>query len=204
MSIIIIDYGLGNLISVYNALRFLKADVKISDKKEDLKRADKIILPGVGASGDAMRGLKERGLSDALKEYILSGGIYLGICLGLQLLFEISEEGDTPGLGVFKGKVVRFEEKNGVKVPHIGWNRVEYSARAKACELFKGIKDNSYFYFDHSYYAVPEEPEAYSGGTFYGRMFTSMIWKNNIYAVQFHPERSQDLGLRLLNNFIKL
>jgi len=122
----------------------------------------------------------------------------------LQLLFEKSQEGDIYGLGILKGQVLRFDEKNNIKVPHIGWNGVVYRTRDKKCRLLDGIEDGSYFYFDHSYYAAPAEAEMFCGSTVYGSAFTSMIWKNNIYAVQFHPERSQNLGLRLLKNFIEL
>ena len=202
MKIIVVDYGLGNLTSVYNALKFLGASARVSASPEDLIKADKIVLPGVGAFKDAMRGLEKRGLLGPLNQALLTGKPYLGICLGLQILFEKSEEGIAKGLGVLKGKVKRFQEKDGIKVPQIGWNRVKLLSYSLG--LMKGIEDNSYFYFDHSYYAEPKDKTITAATTDYGINFTSMIWQDNIYAVQFHPERSQDLGLKVLENFIKL
>ena len=202
MRITIIDYGLGNLRSVYNALKFLSASPLISESPHDVQKADKIILPGVGSSKDAMGGLQKRGLTEVLKKFLASGKPYLGICLGLQILFEKSEEGDTDGLGIFKGPVKRFREKDGIKVPHIGWNTVK--AQSANAKITDGIKDESYFYFDHSYYVLPQDKSIIAGTTEYGLDFTSMIAKDKIYGVQFHPERSQDLGLKVLENFIKL
>ena len=202
MRITIIDYGLGNLRSVYNALKFLGASPLISESPHDAQQADKIILPGVGSSKDAMSGLKKRGLMEVLKKFLASGKPYLGICLGLQILFEKSEEGDTDGLGIFKGPVKRFREEDGIKVPHIGWNTVK--AQSSNAKITGGIKDESYFYFDHSYYVLPQDKSIIAGTTEYGLDFTSMIEKDKIYGVQFHPERSQDLGLKILKNFIKL
>lgn len=202
MKITVIDYGLGNLASVYNALVFLGAEAKISASPWDIEKADKLVLPGVGSFGGAMRGLEKRQLIGPLTKALAAGRIYLGICLGLQILFDMSEEGNAKGLGILKGKVRRFQEKKGIKVPHIGWNNVKL--KAYSLKLTAGIKNGSYFYFDHSYYADAKEKEIEEATTDYGGNFTSMISKDNIYAVQFHPERSQALGLKLLENFIKL
>ena len=202
--IVVIDYGLGNLTSVYNAFVFLDADVRVSSSRETIESVGKIVLPGVGAFQDAMKGLDERGLIEPLRECLSSGKIYLGICLGLQVLFETSEEGNREGLGVLKGKVRRFDETKGVKIPHIGWNSVDKLDKARDQRLTDGIEDGSYFYFDHSYYGKPDDEGIIAGTTEYGDRFGSFMAKDNIYAVQFHPERSQALGLRLLKNFIRL
>ncbi len=200
--IAVIDYGTGNLGSVFNALRSLGGDAKVTRKPDDLKRADKIVLPGVGAFRDAMEALTDLRLCDILKEEVLSGKIYLGICLGLELLFEKSQEGGScKGLGVFRGEVVRFGGA-GVKIPHMGWNTVKLEK--SGCPLFKGIEDEAYFYFVHSYYVRPGDASIVAARTEYGGRFTSMVWRDNIYAVQFHPEKSQDTGLRFLKNFMRL
>lgn len=193
MRIAIIDYGLGNLASVYNALVFLGADAKISDSPKDVEKADRLVLPGVGAFGNCIEGLAKRGLIGPLKKFLASGKAYLGICLGLQILFERSEEGNEKGLSVFKGEVKRFRAESGVKVPHIGWNTVRRKDDNKA---------EPYFYFDHSYYAEPGDKSIVSGTTYHGVEFASWIQKGNINAVQFHPERSQKLGLSFLEKFI--
>jgi len=202
LKIVVIDYGLGNLTSVHNALKFLKGNAVVSSSPHSLDECDKIVLPGVGSFGDAMLGLKERGLIGPLKKNISSGKPYLGICLGLQILFEKSEEGNKEGLGIFKGSVKRFSEKDGIKVPQIGWNRV--NIKSDNAKLMQGVKSGSYFYFDHSYYGLPEDKGIVAGTTCYGLEFASMIEKKNINALQFHPERSQELGLRILANFMKL
>ncbi|MDD4013390.1 MAG: imidazole glycerol phosphate synthase subunit HisH [Candidatus Omnitrophica bacterium] len=201
--IAIIDYGSGNLRSVYNAFKYLKAGVVVTDEPASLVKADKIVLPGVGSSKDAMRGLAERGLIGALKESIAGGKPFLGICLGLQLLFEKSQEGSgTECLGVLKGDVRLFPGSEGLKVPEIGWNTV--SLKGGGCPVFRGIPDESYFYFVHSYYCVSLDEEISAGKTEYGVRYTSAVWKDNIFAVQFHPERSQSNGIKLLENFIKI
>lgn len=211
MNIVIVDYGLGNLASVYNALNFLGVKPSISRSAREIEKADKIVLPGVGAFHDAMHGLKDRKLIEPLKESIIQGKPYLGICLGLQLLFQESEEGQARGLGIFKGKVRRFRERDGIKVPHIGWNAVarrpqtaDHGPQTTVHGLMRNIKDKSYFYFDHSYYATPVDKSIVVALTDYGVNFASMINKDNIFAVQFHPEKSQALGIKLLENFIKL
>lgn len=204
MSIIVIDYGLGNLTSVYNALKFLGAKAKISRSPQDLNKADKIVLPGVGAFKDAMRGLEKRNLVEAIKKALSSGKAYLGICLGLHVLFEESQEGNVNGIGILKGSVKRLQEKDGVKVPHIGWNGIKFKMQDAKCKITDGIEEGSHFYFDHSYYAEPKDGNIVAATTDYGVNFASMLHRDNIYAVQFHPERSQGLGLKLLENFIKL
>jgi imidazole glycerol-phosphate synthase subunit HisH len=195
----IIDYGSGNLRSVYNAFRYIGADVKVCDTPGDLDRVDKIVLPGVGASKDAMEGLVSGGYVEKLLENIGRNKPFLGICLGLQLLFDHSEESAGCGcLGLVKGEVKRFPSESGLKIPEIGWNAVNFTR--KDCPIFSGIESGEYFYFVHSYYC------AYSGEyaaafTSYGVEYTSALWKDNIFAVQFHPERSQERGLKLLRNF---
>jgi glutamine amidotransferase len=198
----IIDYGSGNLRSVYNAFRYLGEDVKVLDTPEELESANKIVLPGVGSSKDALEGLAKRGLREPLLDSIKKGKLFLGICLGLQLLFTKSEEsGGCECLDVIRGQVKLFPGGEGLKVPQIGWNTVKMR---EGCPLLKGLKDESYFYFVHSYYCNSEQPEYTAGETEYGIPYTSALWKDNIYAVQFHPERSQANGIKLLENFIKL
>lgn len=198
----IIDYGSGNLRSVYNAFRYIGEDVKVCESPKDLDAADKIVLPGVGSSKDAMDALKARGYVEKLLSNIEKGKPFLGICLGLQLLFDHSEEsGGCDCLGLFSGKVKLFPSGKGLKVPEIGWNTVELAS--KNCPIFDGIENGEYFYFVHSYYC------AYKGVhtaaiTSYGVEYTSALWKENIFAVQFHPERSQESGLKLLENFSKI
>ena len=200
--IAIIDYGAGNLKSVENASLFLGKKVKVTDSVNTIKKAKKIVLPGVGAFDDTMRELSKRGIAEAIKESQKSGKLYLGICLGLQVLFEGSDEGRVSGLGVIKGRVRRFKEEDGIKVPHIGWNTVHFTSCMG--RLTEGIKDEAYFYFDHSYYIFPEDAKIVAGTTEYGMNFVSMIKRENIYGMQFHPERSQANGLKMLENFIKL
>jgi len=200
--IAVIDYGMGNLGSVANALKRLGAETRITQDAADLKTAEKIVLPGVGAFRDAVDSLGKLKLTEALKEALASGKIYLGICLGLEVLFDKSEEGGgCSGLGVIKGSVLRFGSA-GFKVPHIGWNNVRF--RKRECPLFKGIPDNAHFYFVHSYYVKPADGSIEAASTEYGGDFTSMVWKDNIYATQFHPEKSQRIGLKLLENFVRL
>jgi glutamine amidotransferase len=200
--IAVIDYGMGNLGSVSKALKALGADVKVTQKSSELKKADKIVLPGVGAFRDAMNAIAKLELLEALKEDIASGKPYLGICLGLELLFEESEEGGkNTGLAILSGDVVRFDDPL-LKVPHIGWNRI--NKEKAACSLLKGIADGAFFYFVHSYYVRPKEGGIIAAVTDYGGNFASMVWKDNIYAVQFHPEKSQEVGIKFLENFIRL
>ncbi|NQT33174.1 MAG: imidazole glycerol phosphate synthase subunit HisH [Candidatus Omnitrophica bacterium] len=198
----IIDYGSGNLRSVYNAFRYLGADVKVCETPEDMKGAERIVFPGVGSSRDAMNGLSERGLIGPLLDNITRGVPFLGICLGLQLLFDTSDEsGGTDCLGLIRGKVKLFPGGEDMKVPQIGWNTV--NIMNYDCPIFKGIEDKTYFYFVHSYYCESAEEEYTAGITEYSASYTSALWKDNIFAVQFHPERSQAMGLKILENFIK-
>ena len=200
--IAVIDYEMGNLGSVSKALESLGAKVKVTQNPSDLKKADKIVLPGVGAFKDAMRALRGFKLLEPLKEAIDAKTPYLGICLGLELLFDESEEGgSSKGMGILKGDVVRFNDRL-LKVPHIGWNQLR--KKMADCPLFKGINDNAFFYFVHSYYVRPKDKSIIAATTDYGAEFTSMVWKDNIYAIQFHPEKSQAVGLKFLENFIKL
>ncbi len=198
--IVVVDYGRGNLRSVEKALQKLGYNTLVSSDPEQVLKADKLILPGVGAFGDCMANLCSYGLKEAVLEFIKSGKPFLGICLGLQLLFSESEEyGPVKGLNIISGKVKRFPK--GLKVPHMGWNTVKI---IKKNPLFEGIRDNSYFYFVHSYYVVPEEEKVVATITDYGLDFVSMVSWENIFATQFHPEKSQKVGLRFLDNFGKL
>ena len=202
---VIVDYGMGNLKSVYNALCSLDQDVRVTSKPDDLSDAQRIILPGVGAFGDAMRELEERGLKKPLQNFLHSGKPFLGICLGLQLLFEKSEENpESDGLGFFPGAIKRFDfaDLPGTKVPHMGWNTV--MIQKNACPLTRFLDDETYFYFVHSFYAESDNCDHVLATTSYGIDFASMLWKDNVYAAQFHPEKSQQGGLTLLRNFTEL
>lgn len=202
MNIVIVDYGMGNLKSVYNAFSYVGCRAKVSTSPSEIENADKLVLPGVGAFEDAMKGLEEKQLTLAVKKFIASGKFYLGICLGLQILFEESEEGKTPGLAVFKGKVRCFRKKKGLKIPHIGWNSVLPECKMRPME---GIKDGSFFYFVHSYYAEPSDKKVTAAVTEYGGIkFSSMVFKDNVFATQFHPERSQSVGLKFIKNFVEM
>ncbi|MBD3425847.1 MAG: imidazole glycerol phosphate synthase subunit HisH [Candidatus Omnitrophica bacterium] len=199
----IIDYGAGNLRSVHNAFRYIGEEVIICADRASMKDVDKLVFPGVGSGKDAMEGLAKRGLTGAIKDYLGDGRPFLGICLGLQLLFTRSEEsGGCEGLGVVEGNVRLFPRAEGLKVPQIGWNTV--NILKEGCPLFKGVRSGSYFYFVHSYYCDSTEKESTCGITEYGLEYTSALWKDNIYAVQFHPERSQSNGLKILENFSRL
>ncbi|HHW20298.1 MAG TPA: imidazole glycerol phosphate synthase subunit HisH [Thermodesulfovibrio thiophilus] len=200
--IALIDYGMGNIKSVSKALETTGTDVKITQSPEDIRNAKAIVLPGVGAFRDCMKNLSKLELISVIKEQILKGKPYLGICLGMQILFTESEEfGLCKGLDIFKGKVVRFQLSQGYKIPHMGWNTVKFHKKSR---LLEEIKDNSYFYFVHSYYVSPEDSKVVAGVTDYGVEFTSMIIHENIFATQFHPEKSQKTGLTLLRNFVKI
>ena len=195
--IAIVDYGMGNLKSVEKGFKKVGVDAQVTANARKISDADAIVLPGVGAFRDCVRNLTNLSLTAAINKSIQSGKPYLGICLGLQVLFSESEEfGTCKGLDVFRGKVVRFRIKE--KVPHMGWNNVRVSRRPP---IFDGIEDNSFFYFVHSFYIVPEDSGIVAGTTDYGVNFTSMIWKDNVFATQFHPEKSQELGLKLLKGF---
>lgn len=200
--IAIIDYGMGNIRSVSKAFETTGAEVSVIQSPDEIKKTKAIVLPGVGAFKDCMKNLSEQGFINVLKEEILSGKPYFGICLGLQILFTESEEfGLCKGLDILKGKVVRFSLPENYKIPHMGWNNVKFKKKNK---VFEEIPDNSYFYFVHSYYVMPEDSEAIAGVTDYGVEFTSMIIHENIFATQFHPEKSQKMGLKLIKNFVQL
>ncbi len=196
--IAIVDYGMGNLRSVEKGFQKVGVDARIVKDARNIEDASGVVLPGVGAFGDCMRNLTDRNLLGSVLRSIEKGKPYLGICLGLQVLFTESEEfGHSHGLDVFKGKVLRFPE-GGLKVPHMGWNSIRVKNRPP---ILDGISDGEYFYFVHSYYVAPEEEGVIAATTDYGVEFTSMAWRENIFAVQFHPEKSQSKGLRMLRNF---
>ncbi len=196
--IVIIDYGVGNLASVKNALDKLGAKSVISSDPEIIKKAKALILPGVGAAGQGMRNLKKQGLDKVVIAEINKGKPFLGICLGMQLLFEDSEEGDVKCLGVLKGSVKKFKKMK--KIPQIGWNQIDIE---KESSFFKDIKDKSYFYFVNSFYCLPKDKDVVAGVTTYGERFSSIVQKDNVIGVQFHPERSGKAGFQLLENFVK-
>ncbi len=197
--ICIIDYGAGNIESVRKALEYIGADCVVSADKEVLAAADAAILPGVGSFGDAMNELRSRGLEEPIKDFIASNKPFLGICLGLQILFESSEESPgAVGLGVLKGKIVRIPDGEGLKIPHMGWNSVEIK---KDDALFNGIPNNPYVYFVHSYYLKAEEDIVTSVAE-YGVNIHASVAKGNLRACQFHPEKSGELGISLLKNFV--
>ncbi len=197
--IAIIDYGMGNLRSVTNAFRRLGADMTITRDESAIRESTALVLPGVGAFGKCVENLKSFGLFDLLKEQIGEGKPYLGICLGMQILLESSEESPgVEGLGVIKGRVVRF--RGAMKIPHMGWNSVEIK---KPSTIFDSVPSGSYFYFVHSYYPEPLEESAIATVTDYGSKFASSLQRENVFASQFHPEKSQAVGLKLLSNFVK-
>ncbi|NOX53952.1 MAG: imidazole glycerol phosphate synthase subunit HisH [Planctomycetes bacterium] len=200
--ITIVDYGMGNLRSVQKAFEKLGVRAEITSDPDQVARAETLVVPGVGAFRDAMDELRRQGLVEPICKHIQADKPFLGICLGLQLLFDVSyEDGQWEGLGIVPGKVVRFQNQPGLKVPHMGWNSLKVVAESP---LLEGVPDGSYFYFVHSYYVVPEDREVVTAETDYGVWFTSMIRRGNLFATQFHPEKSQRLGLKLLDNFAKL
>ncbi|MEW6585309.1 MAG: imidazole glycerol phosphate synthase subunit HisH [Nitrospirota bacterium] len=195
--IAIIDYGMGNLRSVEKGFQKVGVDARVVSDAKSVLDAQAIVLPGVGAFRDCMRNLASLSLIEPVVKSIKAGKPYLGICLGLQILFSESEEfGVYKGLDIIPGKVVRFQVD--LKVPHMGWNTVRILRKPP---IFEGIKDESFFYFVHSYYVAPDEPSVIAGTTEYGITFTAMVWKDNVFATQFHPEKSQDNGLTILKNF---
>jgi glutamine amidotransferase len=197
--IAVVDYGMGNLRSVTNAFRSLGSEISVTREPEAIRDAAAVVLPGVGAFGKCVENLKRFDLFDVLKEQISAGKPYLGICLGMQILLESSEEAPgVQGMGVIKGKVIRF--RGAVKIPHMGWNNANVVLRGP---IFDGIPTDPYFYFVHSYYPDPQEDVA-ATVTEYGVQFVSSIQKDNVFACQFHPEKSQAVGLKLLENFIRL
>ncbi|MBI4761814.1 MAG: imidazole glycerol phosphate synthase subunit HisH [Chloroflexota bacterium] len=199
--IILIDAGTGNLRSVQKALESLGANVQRTDDPQKVRAAKKVVLPGVGAFGDFMTGLRARGLDDAVRDAAARGVPLLGICVGMQALFEVGEEmGEYKGLGLLPGKVVKFADSLSVKIPHTGWNQVEVQNDAG---LFRGIRSGAYVYFNHSYYCRAWNSSDVIATTDYGDKFTCAVQRENIFGVQFHPEKSQRVGLQLLKNFLE-
>ncbi|MBC8353331.1 MAG: imidazole glycerol phosphate synthase subunit HisH [Planctomycetes bacterium] len=200
--IAIVDYQMGNLRSVQKALEKVGHAAEITSDPQVLSRADKIILPGVGAFRDAISELRSRDLVEPIKDAIEAGKAFLGICLGLQMLFDVSyEDGEYEGLGILSGKVIRFDLPPEHKVPHMGWNQAMIARRAP---ILDGIEEGSHFYFVHSYYVVPNDRDLVVIEAEYPDSFCAAVWRDNLFATQFHPEKSQADGLRLLKNFAEL
>jgi len=200
--IAIIDYDAGNIKSVEKALIHLGEEPVITRDKEVILSSDKVILPGVGAFGDAMAKLKEYGLIDVIQKVVEKKTPFLGICLGLQLMFESSEESKgVEGLGLLKGHILRIPEKEGLKIPHMGWNNIKVREDAK---LFKNLPEDPYVYFVHSYYLKAEDPAVVAATTDYSVTIHAAVEKDNLFACQFHPEKSSDVGLQILKNFIEI
>jgi glutamine amidotransferase len=198
--IAIIDYGVGNLRSVEKAFAATGCEAIVSSDEKDLRAARKLVLPGVGAFGACMRALSERGFDRLVSERVREGTPLLGVCVGMQMLFEESEEfGSTPGLALLPGRVRRFSDE--LVVPHVGWNRIQ---QRQSHALFDDVADGSFFYFVHSYYCEPADQSVVAGETEYGLSYASVVAKDSVCGVQFHPEKSQDAGLRLLRNFARL
>jgi glutamine amidotransferase len=202
--IALLDYGSGNLRSVHKALLKVGADVRIVQRPEEMCDARAAVLPGVGAFDDCIHAMEKQALLEACRGFIKSGRPFLGICVGYQALFDKSEEFNScaAGLGIFQGSVVRFSNGNGLKVPQIGWNQLEI-VQAK-CPLYAGVENGSYVYFVHSFFPKPMDSSVVATKTNYGETFASSAWKDNVFATQFHPEKSQRVGLQLLKNFVAL
>ena len=199
--ITIIDYGMGNLRSAQKAFEFIGFEAEITDRKSDIEKASKIVLPGVGAFADAMERLNTSGISNVIKDKVMDGIPFLGICLGMQLVFDVSyENGEFEGLGLIEGEIVKFNLPKEYKVPHIGWNKLNVNNNI----LFKDISGDIYTYFVHSYYAKPKNRNEVIATSNYGIDFTAAICKSNLYATQYHPEKSGSSGLKMLENFAKL
>ena len=197
--IAVVDYGAGNLFSVLNALEYLKIPAKLTDEKTELQQADAIILPGVGAFGDAMEQLKKYELDKVIHEVCDMDKPFLGICLGLQLLFEGSDESQgVEGLHVLDGQILRIPDKEGLKIPHIGWNSLDLQNNGR---LFKGLSEHPYVYFVHSYYLKATDEAIVTATTEYSTHIHASVEKNNVFACQFHPEKSSTVGLSILKNF---
>ena len=201
--IALLDYGAGNVRSVQKALTAAGGDVQLVPSPELVKQADAVVLPGVGAFDDCINAMQQQELFEAAREFVFTGKPFLGICVGYQALFENSEEFNScaAGLGVFEGSVVRFPLTE-VKVPQIGWNEVHVTQ--PNCPILQGIESGSHFYFVHSYYPKPKDESIVATRTEYGVNFTSAVWRDNVFATQFHPEKSQKVGLQLLTNFVNL
>jgi len=202
--IALLDYGSGNLRSVQKALLKVGAGVRVVKSPREVGDARAMVLPGVGAFDDCINALRQQELLEAVREFIQSGKPFLGICVGYQALFEKSEEFNSraAGLGIFKGSVIRFPEKHGLKIPQIGWNQIEVVK--PDCPLYRGIANGSYVYFVHSFYPQPVDQAIVATRTEYGDTFASSVWRDNVFATQFHPEKSQRVGLQLLKNFVEL
>ena len=202
--IALLDYGSGNLRSVHKSLLKVGANVRLVQKPEEIGDASGLVLPGVGAFDDCIHALRKQELLEAARDFIHTGKPFLGICVGYQALFDRSEEFNScaAGLGVFPGSVVRFSVKNGLKIPQIGWNQIEITR--PDCPLYRGIASGSYVYFVHSFYPQPADPGIIATRTEYGDTFASSVWRDNVFATQFHPEKSQKIGLQLLKNFVGL
>ena len=201
--IALLDYGAGNVRSVQKALIAAGGEVQLAPSPELVMQADAVVLPGVGAFDDCINAMQRQELFEATREFVSTDKPFLGICVGYQALFENSEESNssTSGLGIFEGSVVRFPDAE-VKVPQIGWNEVNFTQ--PDCPILKGIESGSHFYFVHSYYPQPKDGSIVTTRTEYGVDFTSAIWRDNVFATQFHPEKSQKVGLQLLTNFVNL
>lgn len=198
----IIDYDAGNIKSVEKALLFLGEQVCVTREREKILSADRVVLPGVGSFGKAMERIRSYGLEDVIKEIVSRGTPFLGICLGLQLLFERSEECEgVAGLGILRGEIIRIPEKEGGKVPQIGWNSLRYPRKGR---LFEGVAEESYVYFVHSYYLKAGEENIVTATTEYNTLIHASVEKGNVFACQFHPEKSSETGLKILRNFIEI
>lgn len=198
----IVDYGMGNLRSVQKAFERLGVDAVITDSPTTLADAPALVLPGVGAFRDAIAALKQHDLVGPIRDHIAADRPFLGICLGLQLLFDVSyEDGDYEGLGIVPGEVVRFQSQPGLRIPHMGWNTLQFK---QPHDLFAGIDDGSHFYFVHSYHVVPQDESVVAARTDHGGPFVAAVARGNMMATQFHPEKSQDNGRRLFENFAEL
>lgn len=202
--IALLDYGAGNLRSVHKALRYLDADVRLATRPIEMQDAKAVVLPGVGAFDDCVNAMRRQELLDGCREFIRSGRPFLGICVGYQALFEKSEEFNScaAGLGVFRGNVVRFSEGEGIKIPQIGWNQIEIVR--PDCPILRDIPSGSYVYFVHSFFPKPLDDSIVATRTTHGETFASAVWRDNVFATQFHPEKSQAIGLQLLKNFVGL
>ena len=200
--IAIIDYDAGNIKSVEKALLLLGQDVVITGDREEILKADKVVLPGVGAFGDAMDNLRRTGLDQVIREVTDRGTPFLGICLGLQLLFERSDEAPgADGLGILEGEILRIPDKDGLKIPHMGWNSLHLENNGR---LFRGIEEGSYVYFVHSYYLKAADERIVKASTEYSTHIHASVEKGNVFACQFHPEKSSDVGIQILRNFVEL
>lgn len=200
--IAIVDYDAGNIKSVEKAVQYLGEEAVITRDRDVIMASDKVILPGVGSFGDAMGKIREYGLENVIYDVVDAGKPFLGICLGLQLLFKTSEESpEATGLGIIDGEILRIPDAPGLKIPQIGWNNLEINPKAR---LFKGLPENPYVYFVHSYYLKAKNPEDVAASTFYSTQIHASVEHGNVFACQFHPEKSSEVGLKILKNFIEL